>query len=250
MYALGWGIGGEAWKWRRQLRAWEEELLGECQTLLLDISLQDQILDRWQWRPDPDTGYTVRGAYQILTSQASVTLHTAENLIWHPQVPLKVSIFAWRLLRDRLPTRANLVNRGVLSSTANTCVFGCGFAESAHHLFLSCSFAGSLWDLVRDWVDISPVVATTLRDHFAQFTASAGVSRARRSFLQLLWLVCVWVIWIERNHRLFKGSTDTPHLLLDKIKLFSFRWLRMTSITLALNYHSWLSSPLLCLGFV
>ncbi|PNX69011.1 hypothetical protein L195_g064241, partial [Trifolium pratense] len=22
----GWGIGGEAWVWRRQLRAWEEEL--------------------------------------------------------------------------------------------------------------------------------------------------------------------------------------------------------------------------------
>ncbi|CAJ2658361.1 unnamed protein product [Trifolium pratense] len=250
MYALGWGIGGEAWKWQRQLRAWEEELLGECQTLLLDISLQDQTLDRWQWRPDPDTGYTVRGAYQILTSQASVTLHTAENLIWHPQVPLKVSIFAWRLLRDRLPTRANLVNRGVLSSTVDTCVFGCGVAESAHHLFLSCSFAGPLWDLVRDWVDISPVVATSLRDHFAQFTASAGVSRARRSFMQLLWLVCAWVIWTERNHRLFKGSTDTHHLLLDKIKLFSFRWLRMTSITLALNYHSWLSSPLLCLGLV
>ncbi|CAJ2646720.1 unnamed protein product [Trifolium pratense] len=222
MFVLGWGRGGEAWKWRRQLRAWEEELLGECQSLLLDISLQDQTSDRWQWSPDPDTGYTVRGAYQILISQDSVTLHDAENLIWHPQVPLKVSIFAWRLLRDRLPTRANLVNRGVLSSSADTCVFGCGVAESAHHLFLSCSFAGSLWDLVREWVDISPVVSTTLRDHFAQFTASAGVSRARRSFMQLLWLVCAWVIWTERNHRLFKGSIDTPHLLLDKIKLLSF----------------------------
>ncbi|CAJ2631371.1 uncharacterized protein LOC123893952 [Trifolium pratense] len=162
------------------------------------------VAEMWQWRPDPDTGYTVRGAYQILTSQASVTLHVAENLIWHPQVPLKVSIFAWRLLRDRLPTRANLVNRGVLSSTADTCVFGCGVAESAHHLFLSCSFAGSLWDLVRGWVDFSPVVSTTLRDHFAQFTASAGVSRARRSFMQLLWLACAWVVEDDEYHVSFK----------------------------------------------
>ncbi|PNX90647.1 DNA-directed RNA polymerase, partial [Trifolium pratense] len=29
MFALGWGADGEAWEWRRQLRAWEEELLGE-----------------------------------------------------------------------------------------------------------------------------------------------------------------------------------------------------------------------------
>ncbi|CAJ2642357.1 unnamed protein product [Trifolium pratense] len=151
MFALGWGADGEAWVWRRRLWAWEEELLRECQLLLLDISLQDQILDRWQWSPDSDTGYTAAGGYQILTHQASVALHDAENLIWHPQVPLKVSIFAWRLLRDRLPTRSNLVNRGVLSSTADSCVFGCGATESAHHLFLSCSIAGSLWDLVRAW---------------------------------------------------------------------------------------------------
>ncbi|MCI27440.1 hypothetical protein A2U01_0048639, partial [Trifolium medium] len=64
MFSLGWGIGGEAWVWRRQLRAWEEEKLGECQTLLLDLSLQDLSSDRWQWKPDLDKGYTVRGAYQ------------------------------------------------------------------------------------------------------------------------------------------------------------------------------------------
>ncbi|PNX54400.1 cysteine-rich receptor-like protein kinase [Trifolium pratense] len=57
--------------------------------------------NKWQWQPDPDTGYTVRGAYQLLTAHVSVTLDVVENLIWHTQVPLKVSIFAWCLLRDR-----------------------------------------------------------------------------------------------------------------------------------------------------
>jgi hypothetical protein len=38
----------------------------------------------------------------------------AEKLIWHPQVPLKVSIFAWRLLLERLPIKTNLVTRGIL----------------------------------------------------------------------------------------------------------------------------------------
>ncbi|CAJ2657379.1 unnamed protein product [Trifolium pratense] len=248
MGALGWGVDGGAWVWRRQLRAWEEEMLGECQALLSNISLQAISLDRWQWQPDPDTGYTVRGAYQLLISHDLVTMDAADNLIWHPQVPLKVSILAWRLLRDRLPTRVNLVTRRVLSPTAHTCVFGCGEAESAHHVFISCGFVGSLWDLVRSWIDIPLVEFVSLRDHFIQFTSSAGGSRARRSFLQLIWLACVWVVWTERNHRLFRGSADMPHVLLDKIKLFSFRWLKSTNITLALNYHSWWSSPRLCLG--
>ncbi|MCI97467.1 heat-shock protein, partial [Trifolium medium] len=47
--------------------------------------------DSWQWQPDLDKGYTVRSAYQLLTAQDAVTLDAAAGLIWHPQVPLKVS---------------------------------------------------------------------------------------------------------------------------------------------------------------
>ncbi|CAJ2678702.1 unnamed protein product [Trifolium pratense] len=186
MFSRGWEVGGEAWEWRRQLRAWEEELLGECQAFLLTISLQDHVSDRWQWRTDLDDGYMVRGAYQLLTSQDDVTLDVASGLIWHRQVPLKVSICAWRLLRDRLPTKANLVTRGILSTEAHLCVFGCGEVESAHHLFLYCSSLGSLWSLVSSWIGSSSVTAQTLPEQFVQFTDSAGGSRDRRSFMQLV----------------------------------------------------------------
>ncbi|GAU10151.1 hypothetical protein TSUD_423160, partial [Trifolium subterraneum] len=167
-----------------------------------------------------------------------------------PQVPLKVSILAWRLLRDRLPTKSNLITRGVLPVAAHFCVSGCGEAESAHHLFLSCSTFGSLWPLVGSWVGSSLVTTQTLPDHFVQFTSSAGGSRSHRSFMQLLWLVSVWVVWTERNHRLFRGSANSLSHMLDKIKTFSYRWLRVNSSTIALNYHSLWSSPMLCLGLV
>ncbi|MCH85912.1 kinesin-like protein [Trifolium medium] len=225
-------------------------MLGECQILLLHRTLQDYTPDRWQWQPDLDTGYIVRGAYQLLTAQDTVTLDVVAGLIWHSEVPLKVSIFAWRLLRDRIPTKANLVSRGILSQEAHYCVFGCGAFESAQHVFLSCSIFGSLWSLVSSWIGSSLVTAQTLSDHFVRFTSSAGGSRARRSFMQLIWFACVWVVWTERNHRLFRGSANSVHQMLDKIKTFSYRWLKATSITLALNCHSWWSSPLLCLGLV
>ncbi|MCI73393.1 hypothetical protein A2U01_0094657, partial [Trifolium medium] len=44
-------------------------------------SLQAQSTDRWQWQPDPDHGYSIRGAYHILTSQDSVTLDASQYLI-------------------------------------------------------------------------------------------------------------------------------------------------------------------------
>jgi hypothetical protein len=69
-------------------------MLGECQSLLLSVTMQAQSSDVWRWQPDPDTGYSVRGVYQLLTSQDSFTLSAAEDLVWHKQVPLKISIFA------------------------------------------------------------------------------------------------------------------------------------------------------------
>ncbi|MCI00663.1 70 kDa peptidyl-prolyl isomerase [Trifolium medium] len=156
MFSLWWRADGEAWVWRRQLKAWEE-MLGECQTLLFNLSLQAQSSDRWKWQSDPDKGYTIRGAYQLLTSQVSTTIDETEDLIWHTQVPLKVSIFTWRLLRDSLPTKANLVTRGILSQEAHFCTSGCGAVESAQHLFISCGTFGSLWALVRSWIDFSSV---------------------------------------------------------------------------------------------
>jgi hypothetical protein len=139
------------------------------------------------WQSDPGTGYSVRDAYQLLTYQDSVIMGAAEDLVWHKQVPLKVFIFARRLLRDRLPTKTNLGARNILSTEAHFCVSGCGI-ESAQHLFQSCSTFGSLWALVRSWIGFSAVDAYTLPDHIVQFTSSVGGLRARRSFLQLIGL--------------------------------------------------------------
>ncbi|KEH26926.1 hypothetical protein MTR_6g079500 [Medicago truncatula] len=102
MSRLGWEEGGEAWVWRRRLWAWEEETVEECRSLLDNVLLRLNVLDRWQWDPDIIDGYTVRGVYQILTTSVSNTIVKTDELVWHEQVPLKVSIVARRLLKDRL----------------------------------------------------------------------------------------------------------------------------------------------------
>lgn len=46
MKLLGWGVNGEAWKWRRRLFAWEEELTRDCVDMLSNIILQVEMEDR------------------------------------------------------------------------------------------------------------------------------------------------------------------------------------------------------------
>jgi hypothetical protein len=114
MFSLGWGEGREAWGWRRHLVAWEEDLVGECGSLLSNVYLQDNVTDVWQWCPSVGDGYTVRGVYQMLMRQEMHNYDKDSEAIWHKFVPLKVSICVWCLLRNKLSTKDNLVRRDII----------------------------------------------------------------------------------------------------------------------------------------
>jgi hypothetical protein len=119
-----------------------------------------------------------------------------------------VSIFAWRLLQDRLPTKTNLVRRGLLNAEEAGCVAGCGHDESAAHLFLHCDIYGAIWRHIRSWIGVSGVEPYDISEHVVQFIHFTGHSRKRRSFLQLVWLFCVW--WCGMHVIIEYLITSTP----------------------------------------
>ncbi|XP_024640465.1 uncharacterized protein [Medicago truncatula] len=98
LFHLGWGENGEAWKWRRRLFAWEEEQLGEKCLLLQNVILQVDKEDNWIWKLEKFNAYTVRSAYTCQSAQLSVVNPVELKLLWKKTVPLKVVVFAWRLL--------------------------------------------------------------------------------------------------------------------------------------------------------
>jgi len=163
-------------------------------------------------------------------------------------VSLKVSILAWRLLRDRLPTKNNLLRRGVIDAEAVMCVTGCGLEETVPHLFIHCPTFGTLWQHIRSWIGMSGVDPLNIDDHFTQFTHSSGHSKARQSFLQLIWLLCIWLVWNERNNRLYNNIEANIDRLEEKVKFHSLWWLKANKSTFIFGTHRWWSNPLLCLG--
>jgi hypothetical protein len=223
-------------------------MLGECTGLLNDIVLHTNISDSWLWRHDTDGGYSVKGAYALLTRVDVVNEAATSDLIWHKLVPLKVSVMAWRLFRNRLPTKDNLMTRNIISHEASFCVNGCGTLETANHLFLPCPDFAPLWSMIRSWIGVASADPQLLHDHFAQFVACSGGSQTRCSFLQLVWLCCISVIWHERNNRVFKATGTTIQQMFEKVKLSMFWWLKANNVTLGINNHMWWSSLFVCLS--
>ena len=166
----------------------------------------ENLQDYWRWLLDPIHGYSVRGTYCFLTAIDEQVVVGTNNDVWHKLVPTKVSLFAWRLLKDRISTRSNLVRRQVLQSNDNFCVGECGSFETTNHLFIGCDLFGNVWYLICHWLGFSFVSPGSIKDHYIQFINLAGLPRSSHYYLKVIWLACVWAVWKDSNNRVFKNA--------------------------------------------
>ena len=250
MEGRGWGFDGEAWEWRRPLFAWEEDSVRECSLLLHNFVLQDTVQDSWRWMLDPIHGYMARGAYQLLTYRGDMVDMSLIDDVWHKHVSSKVSLLVWRILRNRIPTKDNMVVCDVIPSTDMSCPLGCDSIESVTHLFLHCTLSVDFWALVWNWLGISFVRAGELRHHFTQFTRMAGMPIYSHLFFRVIWFATIWVLWKERNNRIFQNTGSTSFVLIEKVKLQSFLWLKSKQAAFDYAYHNWWKHPIPCMGVI
>jgi len=101
---------------------------------------------------------------------------------------------------------------------------------------------------VRQWLGIVGVDTNVIQEHFLQSVHLTGGGKATRSFLQLIWLLCVWVQWNERNNRLFNNVVTSFNRLLDKVKYMSLAWLKAKKVVFKFGIDRWCSSPFQCLA--
>lgn len=68
------------------------------------------------------------------------------KFMWKTKIPQIVKIFTQLVLRNSIMIKDNLIRRGWTSSRA--CPF-CGLDESIDHLFMKCSLARMLWNIIK-----------------------------------------------------------------------------------------------------
>ncbi|KAJ0925693.1 putative reverse transcriptase zinc-binding domain-containing protein [Helianthus annuus] len=66
---------------------------------------------------------------------------------WNHWVARKVGIVAWGAEGERLPTMAALARRGI-PVTSLACVLCGEIDETCEHLFMSCQFAQTVWQII------------------------------------------------------------------------------------------------------
>jgi len=158
-----------------------------------------------------------------------------------------VTVFPWRLFRNRLSTKDNLIRRRIIQHDNTSCSGGCGSGETADHILLRCDHFGMVWHNIYPWLGISFASVTA---HFHEFSHLVGLPRSTHSYLTVIWPGSVWIIWKERNNMIFNQKNGDLDQLADNIKLMSFSWLKAKILSLALSYNDWWRHrhPLICIG--
>ncbi|KAJ4793140.1 RNA-directed DNA polymerase (reverse transcriptase)-related family protein [Rhynchospora pubera] len=161
------------------------------------------------WRWTQNGSFSSASAYRIL---ADTGVRSSYHLsLWKIKAPLKVRIFLWLLLQNRLLTQENLLLRGWPSiQSCITCQTTT--METAPHLFIHCPFAHRLWDMLQTRLNL-PVINFT--------TDLVGFWLANRSLLgdqwDIIWAAASWALWKERNARIFSAETSIQSKLLENI---------------------------------
>jgi hypothetical protein len=167
------------------------------------------------WGLTKNGKFSAKSLYRFLTS-GGMPCRMAKK-IWKCRLPLKIRIFIWQILQDRLQTAQQLKTRKWRGS--ELCVL-CGQKEDINHLFFSCplaefirSFMGealgwngqprSMNDLITEWVPQGFGASYEI-----SLTCFAGVA---------------WAIWNAKNKMCFNKSfpnkpTDVIYLGLSFIQ--------------------------------
>ena len=199
--------------------------------------------DRWKWTADSDGIFSVKKAKNLMQ-----TINVQPNtwyMKWKGWAPLKCKVMAWRAAINRLPTKVELMKRGV-PLQSDLCIF-CSFdAESASHLFTGCSFATEVWSRIATWCRLPPIFAFEVTDLINLASYQSPTSKDKY-ILRGIMVTSIWALWNERNNRIFKGTNRRAIEVVEHIKSYSFFWIRNRSRFKNLDWNVWCHSPLISL---
>ncbi|GJY98267.1 RNA-directed DNA polymerase, eukaryota, reverse transcriptase zinc-binding domain protein [Tanacetum coccineum] len=128
----------------------EESQLADLKSLMDNVVLSDQN-DSWNWSLNVNKSFSVASARSLIYSHILEVSPTATR--WNTSIPIKVNIFLWRLLLNKLPSRVNLDRRGI-DVPSILCPIFHEDVETVNHTFFTCKVASNLWSLLAKWWEV------------------------------------------------------------------------------------------------
>ncbi|GJZ31568.1 RNA-directed DNA polymerase, eukaryota [Tanacetum coccineum] len=163
---------------RRPVRGgMEQHQFSELNSIYGSVSLSS-CSDRWVCSLSSDGRFSVKEVRSAI-DDLYLPSHSVPTR-WVKVIPIKINIFAWRARRDCLPTRINLIQRGV-SLDSSSCPICNSGEEDVDHVFFGCNLAQVVSRRLCRWWDLDWQNWSSFSEWFAWFN-SIRLSSKVKSF--------------------------------------------------------------------
>ncbi|GKV30357.1 hypothetical protein SLEP1_g39174 [Rubroshorea leprosula] len=235
-------------KWRRELYSWEEQQVAELYKDIQDAPMEKGKSDLRLWTHSKDGKYSIRSAYKVLTMEPDgEQRHSILKGTWNPIVPSKIAAFSWQLIQDKIPTRGNLLRRGVIQDPAESkCVFCKVEEEDSAHLYIHCKLAYNLWSACNKWWGLCTVLDRDCWGVFEQHSFLLKREAVKEGW-ECIWFAMVWTIWLARNEQILTGKAQKEGRLFELIQLRAFHWLKGRREGCFFSLSDWILNPTECM---
>ena len=147
--------------------------------------------------------------------------------VWNRLVPIKIRICFWRARIDRLPTKNNLIKRG-LNNIDDVCALCTEENETSDHVFVSCRMAGEVRRAINSWRKLLPVNCT----------------KSERLLREMVGQAYIWAVWNGRNNAIFRNQVFNPLTTANKVQAAVYLWCKSRGSRVGgLDWVNWCCSP-------
>ncbi|CAN1751084.1 Putative ribonuclease H protein At1g65750 [Linum perenne] len=162
------------------------------------------------WGPDPRGFFSIKSAYNIITTTRDIPTQNTWKVIWNWKGPSRVKHFLWLAAHDRLLTNAERHRRHMTED--DTCHHCNTVSETSLHTLRDCTLAKSVWEAL-----LPPNLVNDFFSGSIQEWIFKGIHLNSDS---LLFGVTAWILWKARNEHIF----DNNRVTCDQLRLRVLHW--------------------------
>ncbi|XP_057452298.1 uncharacterized protein LOC130744125 [Lotus japonicus] len=141
-----------------------------------------------------------------------------------PILPSKIALFLWQVQKNRIASKENLEQRGVVLENGASCIFCLSTTETVAHLFLHCPQIWMLWTAVLQREGIMWSIPESVSTLLAEW------SLLRKNTSRILWelipYALCWGIWMARNNVIFHDKLFDAEVIWESHVFLLFTWIR------------------------
>ncbi|XP_071728811.1 uncharacterized protein [Rutidosis leptorrhynchoides] len=196
--------------------------------------------DVWYWKLASNGIFTTKKLSRLIDDELLLDNKPRIETLKNNLVPGKLEVFIWRTIKKRLPTRIELDKRGIDLNSVRCPIYDDDVETLDHSLFF-CRDAFDVWIRVYKWWGFNSIPLSNVNEAFR------GNSNLPMSYLgNKMWQAIEWttayLIWNNRNKKVFSNTCWSGPVALMEIQLKSFEWISARVKNLELDWLQWITN--------